>query len=220
MKPPCFYLFVSLHTLVHWKLLCKYHCRARSDQALSAGQVLISCCCLQWKCSLQWHLQQKCSQLLLIALVTWKTSEKWVLYSMAALLSDRCIFKADEGWDTFAAPWKILISIGRKQQGSAAQHCLGLRVKFLFLSLGFVALHSQIPCQWMVPFLGVLQSGVAGQGAAGNSYFKQTVLAVYLYFPPEKPILEKSYGVRWYLGSVYIYINCCCNKNKAIPCRT
>lgn len=34
-----------------------------------------------------------------------------------------------------------LISIGRKQQGTASQHCLGLRLKYLFLSLVFLALH-------------------------------------------------------------------------------
>lgn len=225
MKPPCFYpISVSAHP---------GQLKAPLSVNIIAELIRLSvqdrsCCyfCPQWKCA---FCSASTAEILLIALVPWKTSERWVCTSHPPCL--RCILKAEESWGTFAggagAMQSWLWFQGGEQQGSASQLCLGLREQFLFLRLVFLTLPLD-PCQWMVPLLGLWCLGWecysqewAGQGAAaawapGGFYFKQTAIAIY---HPEKPIPEILWGKVIFGISVLKKLLCCWNKDKVIPCR-
>lgn len=127
---------------------CKYHCTARTDQALSSVQVLVPCCyfCLQWKCSLSGiYSRSAIRSCWLPWLLENPLRSDFYPTSQPSSLRDAFSRQIRAG-----APLQegnrphgklALISIGGKQQGPSSQHGLGLRLKSLFLSLAFLAVH-------------------------------------------------------------------------------
>lgn len=202
MKPPCFCLWS-----VESSSQCKYHCSARID--LGSVQILRPCCyfCLQWKCTLQWHLQQKCSHILLIA---WEKPLRNDFYTTSQPSSLREAFSRQiKSWDTFAggevAPWKTGCDFHRWEQQGPGDWGWNIYfwVWFFYTSL-LDPLSVDVAIPWGGMVWGKSVTRVwSGQGAPGDFLFlsKQDLQNIFTFIQ-KSPFLE-SCGIKWYLGSMY-----------------